>query len=94
MSEPLPPLPLGGPTALPSVKARVVAFVTIVVGGLAGLAIGRALVTIQCRGTCATPTALGGLAGALLGAGGVAIVAVLALRAMGEWRVRRADHLT
>jgi hypothetical protein len=92
MSEPLPPLP-GGPTALPSVRARVVAFATIVVAGLAGLAIGRALVRIQCRGSCATATALGGLAGAVLCASGVAVVAVLALRAMGEWRARRGDHL-
>ena len=71
-----------------------VAFTVIVVAGLAGLAIGRALVRIQCRGTCETATALGGLAGAVLGAAGVAVVAVLALRAMAEWRGRREDHLT
>lgn len=71
-----------------------VAFTAIVVAGLAGLIIGRALVRIQCHGTCQTATALGGLAGAVLGAAGVAVVAVLALRAMAEWRGRRADHLT
>jgi hypothetical protein len=79
-------LPERGPTALPPVKARVLAFLTIVVGGICGLLIGAALVRIQCSGSCSTPTGLGALAGAVLGAGGVAVVAVLVLRAMGEWR--------
>ena len=79
-------LPARGPTALPPVKARAVAFLTIVVGGICGLLIGAALVRIQCSGSCSTPTGLGALAGAVLGAGGVAVVTVLVLRAMGEWR--------
>jgi len=41
---------------------------------------------LQCQGDCATPDAIGALVGALIGAGGVAVVVVLALRAMGEWR--------
>lgn len=85
--EPDEPPPLSsGPTALPAVKARVVAFVVIVVGGLSGLLIGAALVRIQCSGDCATPTGLGALTGGVLAAAGVAVVAVLVLRAMGEWR--------
>jgi hypothetical protein len=75
-----------GPTALPSVRARAVAFAAIVVAGLCGGLIGRALVQIQCSGSCSTESAVGGLTGALLGAAGVAVVAVLVLRAMGEWR--------
>ena len=75
-----------GPTALPSVRARVVAFAAIVVAGLCGGLIGRALVQIQCSGSCSTSSAFGALAGALTGAAGVAVVAVLVLRAMGEWR--------
>ncbi len=88
MPDPEEPLrlPDHGPTALPTVKARAVAFLTIVVGGLCGLLIGAALVRIQCSGSCSTPAGLGALAGAVLGAGGVAVVAVLVLRAMGEWR--------
>ena len=43
-----PPLPERGPTALPTVQARVVAFVAIVAGGICGLLIGAALVRIQC----------------------------------------------
>jgi hypothetical protein len=85
-------LPERGPTALPTVKARAVAFVTILVGGICGLLIGSALVRIQCSGSCSTPTGLGALAGAVLGAGGVAVVAVLVLRAMGEWRADRGIH--
>ncbi|MGH9269480.1 MAG: hypothetical protein ACRD0D_15055 [Acidimicrobiales bacterium] len=76
----------GGPSALPPVRARVVAFVVIIVAGLCGLAIGRGLVTIQCNGSCETSAGFGALAGAILGSGGVAVVAVLVLRAMGEWR--------
>jgi len=86
------PLPERGPTALPTVKARVVAFVVIVVGGMCGLLIGTALVQIQCSGECATPAGLGALVGAVMGAGGVAVVAVLALRAMGEWRAGPGVH--
>ncbi|MGI8983626.1 MAG: hypothetical protein ACR2HM_03695 [Acidimicrobiales bacterium] len=85
-------LPERGPTALPPVKARVVAFVAIVVGGICGLLIGAALVRIQCSGDCSTPIGLGALVGAVSGAAGVAVVAVLALRAMGEWRAGPGVH--
>ncbi len=37
---------------------------------------------------CALPVGLGMVGGGFLGAGGVAVVAVLVLRAMGEWRGR------
>lgn len=73
-------------SAIPPVAARVVAFVSIILGGFAGALIGFALVDIQCTGDCAVPKGLGLLAGAVTCAGGMAIVAVLALRAMGEWR--------
>ena len=46
----------------------------------------RRITDLQCQGDCATPDAIGALVGALIGAGGVAVVVVLALRAMGEWR--------
>lgn len=73
-------------SALPSPGARAVAFIGILAGGLAGALIGYALVAIQCSGACAVPTGLGLLAGAIAAALGMAVVAVLALRAMGEWR--------
>lgn len=73
-------------SAIPPVAARVIAFTSILLGGLAGGLIGFALVDLQCEGDCAVPKGLGLLAGAVVCAGGMAIVAVLALRAMGEWR--------
>jgi hypothetical protein len=63
-----------------------VAFLAIVVGGVCGLLIGYSLVGLQCEGDCGTPSGLGALAGAVIGAGGVAVVAVLVLRAMGDWQ--------
>ena len=56
------------------------------VGGLCGGMIGYSVTDLQCTGSCSTSTALGGAIGAVLGALGVAVIAVLALRAMGEWR--------
>ncbi len=73
-------------SAIPPVAARAVAFIVILLGGLAGGLIGFALVDLQCEGDCAVPKGIGLLLGALTCAGGLAIVSVLALRAMGEWR--------
>lgn len=102
------------PSALPSVAARGLAFIAILLGGLCGGLIGYAVTDLQC-GTpevaveldadgqpvdgaavperdpddaagCRTVAAVGGLVGAAIGAGGVAIVSVLVLRAMAEWR--------
>lgn len=75
-------------SALPSTAARIVAFASIIVAGLAGGTIGYALVDVQCTGNCAVPTGLGMLVGSASFAGGMSVVAVLGLRAMGEWRER------
>ena len=73
-------------SALPSARARALAFVAIVVAGLAGGLIGWAFADIECTGDCGAQTGVGAVIGGVLAAGGVAIVSVLALRAMGEWR--------
>lgn len=73
-------------SALPPAGARILAFVSIVVAGTCGGLIGWSVADLQCHGDCATVGGLGALIGALVGAGGVAVVAVLVLRAMGEWR--------
>lgn len=73
-------------SALPSPLARVLAFVSILVGGSGGAVIGYALVDIQYDGASDLPRGLGLLIGAVVAAGGTAIVAVLVLRALGEWR--------
>ena len=75
-------------TALPSVGARLAAFALILLAGAAGGFIGFSFVDLQCEGDCSVPNGLGALVGAVLGAVGVAIVTVLALRAMSEWRAR------
>ena len=73
-------------SALPSRGARIAAYVAVVLGGLAGGLIGYGLVDVQCSGNCETPLGIGAFAGAVLTAGGMSIVAVLVLRALGEWR--------
>ncbi len=73
-------------SALPSSAARIAAFAAICLGGLAGGLIGYTLVSVQCAGDCALPLGLGTLIGAIGAAGGMSIVAVLVLRAVGEWR--------
>jgi len=73
-------------SALPSRAARILAFGAILLGGLCGGLIGFSVTRLQCAGDCTTNKSLGGLVGAVLGAVGVAIIAVLALRAMGEWQ--------
>ena len=73
-------------SALPSRTARALAFVAILVGGFAGGLIGFALVDVECSGSCGTSQALGAGIGAVLAAVGTAVVSVLVLRAMGEWR--------
>jgi hypothetical protein len=74
------------PSALPPTRARAAAFAAILLAGLCGLLIGRALADIQCEGDCSLATGLAGVAGGVMAAGGVAVVAVLVLRAMSEWR--------
>lgn len=73
-------------SALPSPVARAAAFAAICLGGLAGGLIGYSLVRIQCDGNCAVPLGLGMLTGSVAAATGMSIVAVLVLRAVGEWR--------
>lgn len=87
----MPELPSPDPvrrplSALPSRLARLLGFLAILVAGAAGGLIGWALVDVQCTGDCATSTSVGGLIGAVVAAAGTAVVVVLVLRAMGEWR--------
>jgi len=68
------------------VGVRITAFVAICLSGLAGALIGSSLVSLQCEGDCGVWTGLGLLIGAFAAAGGMAVVAVLVMRAIGEWR--------
>ena len=81
------------PTALPSVGARVLAFAAIVLAGAAGAFIGYAFAELQCNdGGCGLEKALFAVLGAVVAAVGTAIVVVLTLRAMGEWRTIQATR--
>jgi hypothetical protein len=73
-------------SALPSPRARAIAFAGVLIVGAAGAAIGYSLVDLQCDGECSVGTGIGLLLGAVVGAIGMAIVSVLVLRAVGEWR--------
>jgi hypothetical protein len=87
--------PTGPDTALPSVAARVGAFVAVFVGGAAGAVIGESFASLQCSsGSCDLSRGLWLWLGSIVGALGVAVVAVLTLRAFGEWRTIRADDAT
>lgn len=70
------------------------AFTSILLAGLCGGLIGFAFVDLQCTGECGGPQTAAALIGAVVAAGGVAIVAVLVLRAMGEWAADDPDRLT
>jgi hypothetical protein len=93
------------PTALPSVTARWLAFLAIIICGALGGLIGWSVTDLQCGNDddpivaeeqgrdpdegeegCTTWAAGGAAVGAVFGAGGIAIVSVLVLRAMAEWR--------
>ena len=93
MSSPAPDRPL---SAIPPVGVRVAGFVAILLSGLAGALIGYSLVELQCDGDCGLAEGVGLLVGAVVAAGGMAIVAVLVMRALGEWREtsdrERAGH--
>ena len=92
MAAPPPNHVPGGPdghdalSALPSPAARAIAFASIIAAGVAGALIGYSLVRIQCDGDCGVPLGVGILVGAISAAGGMSVVAVLVLRAIGEWR--------
>jgi hypothetical protein len=77
-------------TAAPPLFARIIAVVAIVLAGLCGGLIGYAVMDLQCTDGCTTYAGLVGIGAAILAAGGVAIVAVLTLRAMSEWEAIEA----
>lgn len=92
------------PTALPSVTARVLAFLAILLAGICGGLIGYSVTDLQCGNDddkpalaehrdpdegeegCATWAAGGAVVGGVIGSAGTAVVSVLVLRAMAEWR--------
>lgn len=80
----------------PTPLAKVVAFGVIVLAGSCGALIGWAVADLQCTGSCTAQTGIGALVGGVMAAGGVAVITVLALQALAEWRAqeghRRPPH--
>ena len=74
------------PDSSPSPLARALAFSAIIVAGACGGLIGFAVTDLGCDDGCTTGAGLVGLAAAVVAASGVAVVAVLVLRASAEWR--------
>jgi hypothetical protein len=78
--------PRSGLSALPSSTARILAFVSILAGGAVGAVIGYGVTKVSNTNPSSMALGIGAFFGALFFAGGIAVVAVLVLRAMGEWR--------
>ena len=47
------------------------------------------MVGLQCSGECTTPKSIGAIVSTLAFAGGTAVIAVLALRALAEWKANQ-----
>jgi hypothetical protein len=86
MAPSAPAPPREALSALPSPVARAVAFVAILLGGLAGGLIGWAFISLQTSSGSDLAAALGAFVGSVAAAAGTAVISVLGLRAMGEWR--------
>jgi hypothetical protein len=80
------PLPADNstPPMLPSRWAFLLAFFGVVLAGILGGIIGFGIADVSSQSDLSH--LVGAFVGAVIGAGGVGIVAVLVLRAMAEWR--------
>ena len=74
--------------AAPSPLSRALTAGAVVAAGAMGWLIGWAVVDLQCTGDCDVPTGIGGLVGAVLAALGTALICVLAVQAMEEWKAQ------
>lgn len=70
----------------PSRRAFLLAYAGVVVAGFFGAVIGYGWGEIGCEGSCTTQIAISTIIGAVISVVGAGVVAVLALRAMAEWR--------
>ena len=75
----------GPKTALAPVWARALAFVAVIVGGMAGAVVGSRFGAVACTGSCDGVIGASMLTATVIAALGVAAVAVITLRVAGEW---------
>ena len=52
-----------------------------------------AFTDLQCSGSCTGASGISALIGAIIGAGGVGVVSILALRAMNEWKSKSEPEI-
>ncbi len=76
------------PSAAPPLLARALAIAAIIIAGVCGGLIGYSVTQVQCTDDCPWFATLIGSTAAILTAIGVAVVAVLTLRAMAEWNAQ------
>ncbi len=81
-------------TPRPSPLARLLTVASVLVAGACGGLIGWAVADLQCTGDCSVQTGIGGLVGALVAALGTALICVLAIQAMAEWREQEGRRRT
>ena len=81
------------PMSGPSKPSQALAFGSILLGGLCGGLIGFAFTDLQCSGSCTGASGISALIGAIVGAGGVGVVSILALRAMNEWKSKSEPQI-
>ena len=81
------------PMSGPSKPSQALAFGSILLGGFSGGLIGFAFTDLQCSGSCTGASGISALIGAIVGAGGVGVVSILALRAMNEWKSKSEPQI-
>jgi hypothetical protein len=59
------------------------------IAGICGALIGWAMVDLQCSGACTAPKSIGAIVATVVFAGGSSVIAVLALRALAEWKANQ-----
>lgn len=79
------------PPTLPRRGALLLAFAAIVLAGTIGAFIGFGLADLSTTSDSTVGNLVGALIGGTIAAGGVGVVAVLALRAMAEWKTHPAS---
>lgn len=75
-------------SALPSVRARIIAFASILIAGAVGGATGYWFMGTQCD-DCAVATGISTWIGTIVLAIGAAVVSVISLRTVAEWNSAR-----
>ena len=80
------------PTAGPSLLSRALTVSAVFGAGALGGLIGWAVADLQCTGNCDVQTGVGTFVGAVVAALGTALICVLAVQAMAEWKAQEGQR--